>query len=671
MFRVMLVNMPFANCDRPSLGLSLLKAALLRDGVHCDIAYANLSYAKLVGHTCYRIIADFNAEALIGEWIFAAAVFGERDEEVERYLSQVIHPVANAADVDAVSKGSLSSQMQLLADFRAMRSKAAAFLDSCLNEHDWGSYDLVGFTSTFQQTLPALGLAQRVKNKFPRIAIAFGGANCEGEMGLALHRNFGFVDFVFSGEGDKSFPTLIRFLAEGTEPPPIDGLIRRTSAGTKTPDKMTDPVMDLDALPVPNFYDFFDQHAALFKAPEELLMPIESSRGCWWGQKSHCTFCGLNGGTMAFRAKSPVRFLQEVEELVRRHGVRNLAAVDNIIDMAYFDNVLPLLKEKRLDLNLMYETKANLREHQVRLLADCGVRHIQPGIESLSTNVLKLMRKGVHAYQNIRLLRWCAEYLVSPAWNLISAFPYEDPADYRTQIDIVSFITHLTPPTGVAPVRLDRFSPMFVSGEKLGVRRIRPTRAYAHVYPLPQEELEGLAYFFDFDYVPDQDPSTYVPPLRRAVDGWINGSDYGRLIALDDGTSLAVSDGRTNARSLEYELRGWQRLLYIACGDGAVLRQLEQALAKGGYDSIPVGEMQEFLSELIEARLLLKIDDRYLSLAIRGDYHFSVIAQQLSDDKDPSDVLREAAGRLFELHKTRFAEHLARHLPTVALPAYA
>jgi hypothetical protein len=81
MFRVMLVNVPFANINRPSLGLSLLKAALVRENVHCDIAYVNMDYAQLIGRPCYKQLADFNTTALIGEWIFAAALFEQAEHD--------------------------------------------------------------------------------------------------------------------------------------------------------------------------------------------------------------------------------------------------------------------------------------------------------------------------------------------------------------------------------------------------------------------------------------------------------------------------------------------------------------------------------------------------------------------------------------------------------------
>src|SRR5439155_6118718 len=136
---------------------------------------------------------------------------------------------------------------------------------------------------------------------------------------------------------------------------------------------------------------------------------------------------------------------------------RVISAVDNIIDMRYYRDVLPRLKELDLDVALFYETKANLRKEQVRLLREAGITRIQPGIESLSTNVLRLMGKGVTALQNIQLLRWCAEFGVHPGWNLLAGFPGEDPADYARQAAIVPLLTHLVPPQGVGEVRLDRF----------------------------------------------------------------------------------------------------------------------------------------------------------------------------------------------------------------------
>src|SRR5215212_9443406 len=92
MKRVLLVSMPFASIASPSLGLSLLKAGLTRDGLPCDIRYLNLDFARRIGAWRYDRIANFMPDLLLGDWIFAAEVFGDRIPAAERYFAEVVHP---------------------------------------------------------------------------------------------------------------------------------------------------------------------------------------------------------------------------------------------------------------------------------------------------------------------------------------------------------------------------------------------------------------------------------------------------------------------------------------------------------------------------------------------------------------------------------------------------
>jgi len=103
--------------------------------------------------------------------------------------------------------------------------------------------------------------------------------------------------------------------------------------------------------------------------------------------------------------------------LARDYRRLEFAAVDNIIDMRYFGDFLPKLRDAGYDFRLFYETKANLKREHLHAMREAGVLSIQPGIESLSTPILKLMEKGVTALQNIRLLKWCAEFGLQPFWK--------------------------------------------------------------------------------------------------------------------------------------------------------------------------------------------------------------------------------------------------------------
>ena len=84
--RVALVHMPFGLVERPSLGLSLLKPALQRRGVACDVLYPDLGFVALLGLDGYRLVANGLPEhALAGEWVFGEALFGGETGPYQEY----------------------------------------------------------------------------------------------------------------------------------------------------------------------------------------------------------------------------------------------------------------------------------------------------------------------------------------------------------------------------------------------------------------------------------------------------------------------------------------------------------------------------------------------------------------------------------------------------------
>jgi ribosomal peptide maturation radical SAM protein 1 len=600
---VLIIVMPFA-AIRPAMGTSLLVAHLKRLGIAARVEYLSMDFATALGAADYEYIADqAPTQSLAGDWVFAPALFGDRPAQDAAYIEAFRTRFSKFAAGDAE-----------LAVLSRARGKAASFIEHCLSKLDWTSYDLVGFTSSFTQHVAALALAKRLKAVQPHLQIVFGGANCEDVMGLALHRAFSFVDFVCSGEADISFPRLVEALSRDEDPHRIPGVISRRDGASFFRSLHPERVADLDTLPYPDFDDYFEQHARAFPrarhARGRILM--ESSRGCWWGQKHHCTFCGLNGNAMAFRAKSAERVLDEITALQNRYAAEHVEMVDNILDMAYLSSVLPELKRRGLRLNLFYETKANLRKDQLRLLRDAGVTAIQPGIESFSTSVLRLMRKGTSAAQNIQLLKWCSEAGIEACWNLLYGFPGEDPDQYSAMVPVIESIAHLEPPRGFGPIRLDRFSPNFSSASEFGLCNLRPDRSYTYIYDLPADQLFDLAYYFEYDYADGRDPNTYVREAVAAVRRWLNHHEPNRLVYADHGDCLAIWDLRPGASQRLMILRNDGRLTYLLCDQHRPLRSLERS-----FPDLSRAEIEAVLDRFIARKLMLKIDGHYLSLAVR------------------------------------------------------
>jgi radical SAM superfamily enzyme YgiQ (UPF0313 family) len=148
--------------------------------------------------------------------------------------------------------------------------------------------------------------------------------------------------------------------------------------------------------------------------------------------------------------------------------------------MRYFKDFVPEVARRSPGADPFYEVKANLRKVQLRMLRDAGIRSIQPGIESFSDPVLRLMRKRVSALQNIQLLKWSKELGIEPSWNFLWGFPGEPPEEYDRMAGLVRLLTHLTPGSDA---RIRRTSSARTSS--------RPSEpGFTHVTPLPSYQCD-------------------------------------------------------------------------------------------------------------------------------------------------------------------------------------
>ena len=468
-------------------------------------------------------------------------------------------------------------------------------------------------------------LAYLIKQRSPALPIVFGGSNCEGPMGLAMHRLFPWVDIVVQGPGELALVSIAEALSENR---PVRGspsvLVRGSSSETQQ--DRDPPEIVLDELPVPDYDEYFRQVDGADFYDETSLridIPFETARGCWWGAKHHCTFCALNGATMAFRSKSPDRVLSELRTLSSRHHRRALAAVDNIIDFRYFDTLLPTLRDEGYDFDIFYELKGNLTKAQVRLLHDSGIRRVQPGVESLSTPILRLMRKGITALQNLRLLKWCAELGVVPEWNFLFGFPGEPPSEYERMARLIPSLVHLKPPL-LARLIVERFSP-YQFDATLGIRLLGPEPQQRYLYDLDLPDLTELGYYFDYAYTDGRDPEDYIGPVREAIKTWQDRHDGASLRYFVCPEHVEIADERDSTNTIHYTLEGWQALSYLECDAGSVPRSIGEKL-RPQFPDVTESELLSFLNDCTARGLMYEEDGKFLSLAIgtgklRADAH--------------------------------------------------
>lgn len=605
--RVALVVMPFASTVSPSLAAGLLQALLRKAGHHCDVKYLNLDLESRIGLDTYKyFIRSGMTAALLTEWVFSQHYYGETFSSWETYSRDVLK------SVPPKRRQSLRERVATLAQ------AVPPFIADALSSGDWGAYDLVGFTSTFEQTMSSVCLAASIRRHHPTVKIAFGGSNFEWPMGAVYMGLYPFIDYIAVNEADDTFSDLCANLERGLTDVPAGILGRREDGGVVGGPRKT-PFTRMDSLPIPCYDDYLTaaKSHGLVDRPHEI--PVEGSRGCWWGEKHHCTFCGFSDETLTFRAKSAPRLLHEVAELERAHASAQIWFSDSIVAMPFFKTVLPVWASQPSPTKKFFEVKANMTRQQMALLAAAGVRMIQPGLESLCDQTLKVMRKGVTAAQNVAVLKWARELGINVSWNILFGFPQEPLEGYADTARLVELLVHLQPPEGVAPIRMDRFSPNFTSWRELGFETIEPSPAYRHVWPLANDRLMQLAYCFEYTHPHSDEVEGLSAPIRAVTSEWrkrfrqkTNGSC---LVSVSDAKQYVLVDTRYT-RPSRVQLLQETDVLLLAASDAPGRREAIVAKVQERHPQLREGDVRSALDRLEEMDVIAEVGQSLINVAM-------------------------------------------------------
>jgi hypothetical protein len=251
---------------------------------------------------------------------------------------------------------------------------------------------------------------------------------------------------------------------------------------------------------------------------------------------------------------------------------------------------------------------------QIKTLAEGGVHHFQTGIESLSSNVLRLMRKGVRAAQNVNLLRWSAHYGLNASWNLLWGFPGETEEDYRKQAVLIPHLVHLQPPTGGGRIAVERFSPFHSEPERFGIVELEPIGSLAYIYPKSVRHTE-VSYLFEHRFRDELAEAAYAGVVA-AVEAWRREWRNDRsplLIYRWTPGLLRIEDGRNPEDPKVYRFEAPLSEIYAAIVDrplsaGAIAERLQLPVA--------ADEIAEALDLLADKGLVMRDEELFLALAL-------------------------------------------------------
>lgn len=574
----LLIVPPFSILLQPCYGVHLLQSCARSQGYEVKILYANFLLAALIGRKNYETVGNCDSQGspgsdMMGERFFASAAYNLPPFGSDGF--------AYLKKSDAFGRN--------FPEIKLQEQKAALWADEVANliaDHD---FKAVGCSTSFNQTACSIALLNRIKQLRPDIVTIIGGANCEGAMAKGIQSLSSSVDYIFSGECESTFPEFLSLIRN--EEPPSKRILESRSP------------TQIENLPLPDYSDFFQQSRLILSdVGEEAYSAIfyESSRGCWWGEKHKCAFCGLNGENNRYRYKSSARVFADLMELRAKYPGKMIQMTDNILPMEYFKSLVPLLEKGLPNANLFYEVRPNLSLRNMMALKRAGIDRVQAGIESLSTPILRRIRKGTTAHQNIAFLRYAMSVGLYVAWNIMIDLPGEQVDELEEMINLMPLLRHLQPPD-LSRTAIERFSLFFLSPGDYGLTNIRPIDTYFAILP-EFADVESTAYDFQADYASaTRDFPDLGEDLRNAAKAWRAMWTSERFPP-----SLAVVDGQEGEFMLvdTRELTGTKAVSTI-CRDEARIALASARLKPG----------DELLEWAIKRKLVVEMDGAIIPLA--------------------------------------------------------
>lgn len=494
--KIALISMPFARLDLPSLALTQLKSVLIEnfgDKLDVQLLYLNHDFSSHLELDTYKIFtgksvyvqkrAAHSGEKSeedglkktrtfegVGEWLFRPYAFPGAKDNSDEYFPLY-----------------LKKELRLIEKIKELQQNLPAILSEMIAKYNLCSYDVLCFTSMFQQQNANFALINLVKKRNPHSKVIVGGSNLD-ETADAFADNFPLVDYYIKGPGYDCVLKIVTEMLEKEDRTAQAGKIRQGK------ERDINQVIPLD---------YRDFHSAVQnnKKHRKSLYPaifFETSRGCWWGEKHKCTFCDYNKTEIGFRAMEPNKAIAYIQGILdgNKKDCSYFWAVDSIMPLEYINQVFPYLAVPE-HVKIFYETRAGMSRGQLRQLAYAHISMIQTGIEALDTATLKRLNKGTSAADNLFFLKSCCEERISVLWNLLCGIPGEDIARYESLLALLPRLYHLYPPTGLWPISYDKNSEYVRKQAAYGLCLSPQIRVLKYQFPFDKKTLESMAYFFE------------------------------------------------------------------------------------------------------------------------------------------------------------------------------
>jgi len=350
--------------------------------------------------------------------------------------------------------------------------------------------NVIGITiSGESQLIPALTLARLLKAVNKKAHIVVGGyvVTMLADVIVKYPELFDiFFDSAILNDGELPLLELIKCLEKGKPLSDVPNLIFHDATGIHATDKK--PPEDINALPPPSFDGL---PLEKYFSPEPVL-PVLSSRGCYWSRCAFCTHSLAYG--MTYQVRDPVKFVDDIEAMSTKYGTKHFALSDEGTSPHSISQIADEILRRGLDVrcSTSIRPEKQFTLELCRKMAAAGFREVYIGIESSCDRVLGRINKGTTTAVNEEVLRNMCEAGIWDHVYIMFGFPGETMAEARQTFSFLARNKDIIRSLGISNFSVGRNSRVMMHPEDYGVTLPRSTEDTDFKLYLPYLVSEGL-----------------------------------------------------------------------------------------------------------------------------------------------------------------------------------
>lgn len=342
----------------------------------------------------------------------------------------------------------------------------------------------------------AIEEARRLKAAHPGIIVVLGGAHPSGDPEECLRS--GVVDYVIVGEGEIALVDLLAAIREGRAPGVIPGVWSLRDGAIVAGGSATVP--DVNELPRPA-YDmvglerYFRLDSPWHFPKSGRAVQFITERGCPY----QCSYCH-EIHTKKFRGMAPETVLDQIEWLVKEHGVGELMIVDDIFnfDLERAKEICRGIIQRKLRIHLQFPNGVRgdrFDEELMALMKQAGTHYLAIAIETVSEKFQKLVRKNLKADRARDAVEWARKHGIEVSGFFMIGFPGETVEEVQATLDFAvsapfdSIFVSIVAPFKGTKLRTDMMAGRFGEITDEGQAALNELFPVVHNQALPRELL--------------------------------------------------------------------------------------------------------------------------------------------------------------------------------------